>query len=147
MSCEHASTTTLLWLYNETDEDHVHHVAACADCTAVVAEHEEVAAMVSPVLPGAPAALAVVPAAAPVAGGRGALFWAGGLAVAAAAVMALGLSLGQEEAPVELATLVDTDSMALTRTVWSGDLTDSLDDELDDLAWALDDLGQDLSTL
>jgi len=49
MSCEHAKGATLLWLYGEGDEAHVHHVATCAECQALVAEHEAVAGLVGPV--------------------------------------------------------------------------------------------------
>lgn len=42
MSCEHAETTTLLWLYGEGDEAHATHVVACPECRAVVADHETV---------------------------------------------------------------------------------------------------------
>ena len=49
MSCPHATTDTLLWLYGEGDEAHVHHVASCEECQAVVAEHEAVAGLVGPI--------------------------------------------------------------------------------------------------
>ncbi len=42
MSCPHATTTTLLWLYGESEESHAEHVAGCAVCQAVAAEHADV---------------------------------------------------------------------------------------------------------
>ncbi|MEN0066610.1 MAG: hypothetical protein AAGA48_31040 [Myxococcota bacterium] len=42
MSCPHATTTTLLWLYGEADASHDAHVASCAECQAVAADHADV---------------------------------------------------------------------------------------------------------
>lgn len=51
MSCPHAETTTLLWLYGEGDDDHALHVAGCADCQAVAELHTDVISAVAPALP------------------------------------------------------------------------------------------------
>ncbi|MFK7928683.1 MAG: hypothetical protein AB8H79_10885 [Myxococcota bacterium] len=42
--CEHATSTTVLWLYGEADDSHATHVAGCADCTSVADDHATVAA-------------------------------------------------------------------------------------------------------
>ena len=42
MSCPHAQTTTILWIYGEADEAHATHVAGCAICQRVLQEHEQV---------------------------------------------------------------------------------------------------------
>jgi hypothetical protein len=51
MTCPHAETTTVAWLYGEGDEGHAAHVASCPDCEAVSALHAEVVCLTSPVLP------------------------------------------------------------------------------------------------
>jgi hypothetical protein len=47
MNCPHETTTTLSWLYGDGPEEHIHHIAACPVCTAVVDEHAEVLTHVS----------------------------------------------------------------------------------------------------
>ena len=47
--CAHAETTTLLWLYGEGPEEHVHHMADCAVCQEVAETHAAVASAVGPV--------------------------------------------------------------------------------------------------
>lgn len=61
MSCPHETTTTVAFLYGEAPDAHALHVAGCAPCTAVVAEHEQVANVLGPALsalraPGMPRA-------------------------------------------------------------------------------------------
>lgn len=73
MSCPHATTTTLAWLYGEGDEAHAAHVASCPECEAVVATHADVLVTVG---------ARPVPAPAPVAWRR----WA----LAAAVLLAVG---------------------------------------------------------
>ncbi len=52
MTCPHAQTTTLRWLYGEVgDAEHAEHVAGCPDCQAVADAHLSVLA----VLPDRPA--------------------------------------------------------------------------------------------
>ena len=80
---------TLSWLYGEGPESHATHVASCASCTAVVAEHEAVASSLG-------AALGAV-AAAPISVARGprVLPWVGGgLAIAAGLWLVARLVLG-----------------------------------------------------
>jgi len=45
MSCEHAQTTTVAWLYDEAPDEHIDHIAHCKICANVVALHEEVLAL------------------------------------------------------------------------------------------------------
>ena len=51
MTCKHAQTTTLLWLYGEYDGDHLHHVVDCPECTQVMAEHTEVLGAIADTAP------------------------------------------------------------------------------------------------
>jgi hypothetical protein len=53
-TCPHAEATTLAWIHGEGDEDHVHHVASCPDCSRVLELHSEVLAQVGPVLDDLP---------------------------------------------------------------------------------------------
>lgn len=48
MSCRHAQSTTLTWLWGEHDGDHAVHVAGCETCQAVVAMHTDVVCAVAP---------------------------------------------------------------------------------------------------
>ena len=56
MGCEHAETTTLLWLYGEAADAHAVHVAGCAACQEVVRTHEEVVSALGPALSATAAA-------------------------------------------------------------------------------------------
>jgi hypothetical protein len=133
MSCPNAETT-VAWVYGEAPEEHLHHVVACAECAAIVAEHERVMAAVSGVAP----ALRKAPA-------RRAAWWAlGGLALAAAAL----LSASVWQAP---RTVADTDGPDLalaadpiTPVTFPGD---DVDAALDDLEADLDVLAADLDAL
>ena len=50
MSCPHASTTTVAFLYGEAPDAHALHVASCAECAAVLDDHEAVAVVLGPTL-------------------------------------------------------------------------------------------------
>lgn len=50
MSCPHAATTTVAFLYGEAPDAHALHVASCAECEGVVTEHEQVATALAPTL-------------------------------------------------------------------------------------------------
>lgn len=96
-TCEHAETTTLLWLYGEADEAHATHVAGCGACTEVARQHADLMSEVGPIadrLVAAPSAEGQVdPLPAPA--NRG--WWIGvvvGLAAAAAVLLALFGALG-----------------------------------------------------
>lgn len=47
MSCPHATTTTMLWLYGEGEESHAEHVAGCEACQEVAREHADVMSAMS----------------------------------------------------------------------------------------------------
>lgn len=51
MPCEHAETTTVLWLYGEGSEGHAAHVATCQACTEVLHAHSDVICAVGDALP------------------------------------------------------------------------------------------------
>ncbi len=51
MSCPHATTTTIAWMYGEGPESHDLHVAECDDCAAVLDEHVDVLSAVGDDLP------------------------------------------------------------------------------------------------
>ncbi|MFT7518048.1 MAG: hypothetical protein ACI9MC_000172 [Kiritimatiellia bacterium] len=50
MTCHHAETTTIAWLYGEGPKEHVHHVAMCETCQEVARMHSEVMSTIGPVL-------------------------------------------------------------------------------------------------
>jgi len=132
MSCPHATTTTLLWLYGEGDEDHLDHVAECAECQLVVAEHAEVASALGPVLP----ALATPP---PVPTGR--TWWLAPIGVVALAAATL---LAVRALPPPVPSTADTDVAVVAP---SAVLDDDLDEALEGLERDLSLLEQDLLTL
>ena len=132
MSCPHAETTTLAWLYGEGDDAHALHVAGCPACQAVAELHEGVQAQVAPVLPRGSEA--------PVAPARRGRWW-----VAAAVALAAGVLLalvpgGAVSEPAPVPTPV---AEAVPSSMWSGDL----ELELADLDASLDVLAADLSSL
>lgn len=129
MSCEHAQSTTLSWLYGELDDDaHAAHVAVCEDCQAVLADHELVAAAMPVAAPSIPE-----PANKP---WRWAL-----LAAAAAAAVAAGWWLApRPAAPDDTAVAV---APALDDQLFAADI----DSELDALDADLERLAADLETL
>lgn len=51
MTCRHAETTTIAWLYGEADEAHAAHVAGCAACAEIADLHVDVLSAVAPALP------------------------------------------------------------------------------------------------
>lgn len=120
MTCPHAATTTLSWMYDEQPEDHLHHVVGCADCQGVLDTHESVLAAVSPIAPS----LTSVPR-------RSRWPLVAAVALAAAAFVVAALPDPPEEAP------------AVVTTPFDG----QLDLELDDLDHALDTLAADLTLL
>jgi hypothetical protein len=50
MNCPHTTTTTLLWLYESTPEDHALHIANCDECQTIVEEHSDLSATIGPTL-------------------------------------------------------------------------------------------------
>lgn len=127
MTCPHATTTTLLWVYGEGPASHLHHVVGCPECQAVLDAASEVAP-VSALLPAAPSRRRRWPV------------FAAGLAFAAAAV--LMLAAVEQNAP-EPSRPADLDDGAAALTPFDS----GLDGRLDDLDLALDQLEHDLSTL
>jgi hypothetical protein len=51
MTCPHAQTTTVLWCHGEAPDAHAEHVAGCAECQAVLDDHELVSRVVAPLAP------------------------------------------------------------------------------------------------
>ena len=141
MSCPHATTTTIAWLYGEADEAHALHVADCAACTAVADEHELVMSVVVPVLPrGKAPELPEAPA------WRSPSWWAAGVLLAASALLALRIGTAPVSVSVPEPTSTATTVAALEvepASVWSGEL----EAELDDLDASLDALAADFGTL
>ena len=121
MSCEHASETTLLWLYGEADDAHALHVAGCPDCQEVLREHEAVASALGPAL--------AATASAPPASSRSRV-WVGVL-VALAAGLLVWLAVPEPPEPVVVAA----------------PSADPLDVALDDLDLELDRLSSELEML
>jgi hypothetical protein len=135
--CPHATTTTLLWLYGEAPEDHLHHVAACPACAAVVAEHEAVLAA------AVPAAREAVPANQPAPTGRrwGAAAWGGAAALGALAVAAVALVVMAprtvSDRGEDTAAHVDVARTAPSWAAPADDALESLHDDLDALEASL----------
>ncbi len=147
MSCHETETTTLLWLYGELDAEqadaHLHHIAACADCSAAVAEHEQVAVAVAPIAPALRQVESVRDAPAP----ANRPFFAAAFVFVAAAAAALIVTLmpgSQPAAPLDtdVAVVMDTDIGLVTPALF-GDV----DGDLQELEWELADLSYDLGTL
>lgn len=57
MSCPHTETTAILAVFGEAPPDFAEHLVGCGDCQAVIDEHRQTIALISPVLqaPAAPA--------------------------------------------------------------------------------------------
>ena len=51
MTCPHAETTTIAWLYGDAHDSHALHVASCRDCSDVLDVHERVGRTTSRVAP------------------------------------------------------------------------------------------------
>ncbi|MBW1877041.1 MAG: hypothetical protein JRI25_00870 [Deltaproteobacteria bacterium] len=147
MSCEHAKSTTLLWLYGEGDEAHLHHVAACAECQAVVAEHEAVAGLVGPI--AADLAVSEAMPADPIPANRVPWRWMAVAAAVAASILVMG---HLAPAPGGLDRTGDTAVAVLEAPLASpmavdGLFTAALDADLDALDADLDWMAADLETL
>ena len=128
--CPHAQTTTVAWLYGEAPEEHALHVADCPVCTKTLESHELVL--------GALAPLAVQhPVSAPVSR-RMTPWW---VALAAAGVGWMMWGAGSEGLEAEDA---EWTRVAVAPSAMSAA---DIDDELDALSLALDDLSEDFSTL
>jgi hypothetical protein len=127
MSCPHADTTTVAWLAGDADDAHVHHVAACAECQAVLVAHEQVGRAMRNLPRRVRVARSPVP---PV--------WLFVPLVAAAAALLLWARLGAE--PVDTGQM--TAEVALPAPVHV-----DVDGALDELDADLDALATDLETL
>ena len=154
MSCPHAQTTTILWIYGEADEAHATHVAGCAICQRVLQEHEQVHLALS--LDGSEVEHSPVSQPPeipePVNTSRfGAFLGLAGVCAAAAAVLLTWYTPDTIEsiAPNISPDIQIADTIAMTQDEpWDFDgFGDELDDPFggleDDLAW----LEEDLSTL
>ncbi|MEO0601256.1 MAG: hypothetical protein AAF211_07460 [Myxococcota bacterium] len=132
MSCPHATTTTLLWLYGEADDAHADHVAGCAECQAVAADHADVMSAMADVshLDLAPEAeLAPLRPA-----NRG--VWVGfGMGVALAAAVALIVLRAGPSTPE-----VASDELPVDLSVFAALEDDPLDEQFDVLSQELGDL-------
>lgn len=124
MSCIHAETTTLLWLYGEADEAHASHVAECDECGLIAAMHADVAVASQDLSAPDPTELP-----APANGAS----WTWISAIAVAAAVSFALLSGTPTTPVDTGTRlasipieVPLDDLALE--------FDVLDAELDDLS-------------
>ncbi|MBT3218292.1 MAG: hypothetical protein HN348_04320 [Proteobacteria bacterium] len=139
MSCQHAKTTTLLWLYGEGPEDHVSHIAQCDECQAVTEEHSELMATIGPVIPALRRAEPM----------RRRRWWIGGTVVALAAAAALMLRFVVVSPTVEPEVVATNDTDSNVEKYVEADLVffDTLDWGLDDLDDELEALSQDLMNL
>lgn len=136
MSCEHATTTTLLWLYGEADESHTDHVATCAECQAVAADQADVMTALSGVSHLELGESPVTPEAGAAPANRsflGAVVTGLALAAAALAIFvgapapAPSVAVVEPASPIELAALAVLDE-------------DPLDERFDDVTSELGDL-------
>lgn len=131
MTCPHADTTTLRWLYGELDDEaHAAHVAGCPDCQAACDAHLDVLGA----LPDAPRSAATAPAR------DNPWRIAGPLLAAAAALFVVLLPSSTPEAPPPEAVAFADPSLSLSLLV-----DDPLDDRLDALDAELLALRLDLS--
>ena len=143
MSCEHAESTTLLWIYGEASEDHGLHVAACTECQDVVDGLERVQHAIHPIAPALGPA-DVVPVVVQVNNGFHFVRWGAALAVAASVLLAVQFMPLQPEVEVP----ADTDlALVQPRTPISDSLYGDLDAGLEDLDVELDSLAWDMNTL
>jgi len=156
MSCPHAPTTTVAWCYGEGPDDHALHVADCAECQQVVADHELVSGAAAGLVPALIDADgdAAEPEPEPERADRATWVpWAAAGALAAAVLVAVGLGglPGAESTPspatqVAVAPAVDTQ---LREPGVPGDPPsfDDVDARLDALELELDALNADPSIL
>lgn len=123
MSCEHAETTTLLWLYGEAPEAHAEHVASCAECTEVSALHVDVMSVAE--------VRQELPERASGVGGR----WMAVVSVAAVAAALLVAFLPGPTQPLDTVAVAPAPALDWTEPLSEfGAELDSLDAELDDLS-------------
>lgn len=135
MSCPHSETRTLLWLYGEGDDAHAAHIASCEACQEVVALHEGVVSATAPIAP----ALRRTP---PKRWTRPAVYGSLLLAAAALFVTVVGAQVGQSTLPTETAVAQTGASPTVALS-----FDDVLDEDLDEIDAALDELSNDLHTL
>ena len=151
MSCPHAQTTTILWIYGEADDAHAAHVAGCEICQQVLKEHEQVHLALSletSTLESNPVSQPPeIPEAANTS--RFGLFLSvAGVCAAAAAVLLTWFTSGTIESmsPPISPEIQIADTVAMTQDApWDFDgFGDELEDPFgaleDDLAWLEDDL-------
>ena len=50
MTCPHAETTAILAVFDEAPRDFADHLSGCGECQAVVEEHRQTVAIISPVI-------------------------------------------------------------------------------------------------
>jgi hypothetical protein len=153
MSCPHAETTTLLWIYGEGDESHALHVSMCAECQGVLETHERVQGALRETT-NTPTSLPIMDVPKVPASANNMKFgtWLGvsGLVVAAAAVLLAWLGtpniggLEQVDDVMEPGTEV---AMAQTKVYWDFDGFDEWEDPFEGLEEELASLEEDLSTL
>ena len=151
MSCPDAETTTMLWVYGEGPEDHASHVAGCADCRSVVAEHEAVAGDIAGILPVI-RRLDDEAAPEPANNDRGWVRWLVALGVASALLLVVGSQILTPSAvdesidpPSAVAIAVQAD--AFTDGVVLAPFYADIDAELDDLDFLVASLAADSSIL
>ncbi len=135
MSCEHAETTVLLYLFGEAPEGFEDHLAGCAACQEALAEHAATVRAVEPAFE-----TAQVTELRPPARSR----WLPWMA-AAAAVVGLVVLLNREDpgtgpAVAGAAAAAAPTPPAAARRVW----TDPIETELDDIDLEFESLARDL---
>ncbi len=128
--CPHAQTTTVAWLYGEAPDEHATHVAACPACAQTLESHELVL--------GALAPLAVQHSVSPSVSRRVAP-WMVALAAAGVGWMMWGAGSQALQAEDAAWTRVADAPSAISTT--------DIDQEIDALSLAIDDLSEDFSTL
>ncbi len=150
MSCEHASTTTVLWAYGELDDDaHALHVASCPACSAALEALEAAERGVAPVVGALGLEVAPVVEGGAAERARRRAPW-GLLALAAALVATLGTALYATRPhadPTEAPQAVDVHVEPAPAPLPAWPDPAALDDELDALELELDSLRSDPSLL
>ena len=147
MSCPHASTTTLLWLYEHQDPQHLEHIAACPECQIVVSEHADLMAAIAPAIPNLnPGQTRIEPDANRTPTGRApyATWGAIGLAVAAAAALWLIAMPPTVPTPDTGMTQEISTQTAMAIDEW---MEANVDEDLDTLDDELNNLSIELLTL
>ncbi len=147
MNCPQ-SESTLLWLYGDVPDAPTDHLAQCAECQQLVAEHEAVVSALGPAL----GALSEPGGVAPVAAN---LRWRAVRAVATVAVGIAAVGLWTMRAPspdppegARVAVEAGPAAVVDTAVAQVGvRIDDGVDLRLDDLEWEVDALTLDLETL